>query len=331
MLVRQLTKQLSRSLNTALSGIADAITKVLIDLSPTSNGFYSLGTPFQPAGGFEIEFDFSTSSTATMFLTGSASDATSFIAFVNSGTAIRVRTNNASLDTGVLTLADGLLHTLKVIYESGTVTIILDNTVVKSGAGANGSNFGVIGQASSSLYFDGIISNVKLRDLDTPANSLEFNLNQLTANTETNNGVTLTYQNISTDARDTYTLIDDDYVGSEQVVNGDFANDSDWNKGTNITISGGKAVFASSPSSQYLDQLNVANIGSAYNVSIKVSNYVEGAIFLRHPFNNSIQFAENGTLNITGVSDSSTVLIRTIGVTTLDVDSVTVKRYIEVA
>ena len=50
MLVRQLTKQLSTSLNSALSGVSEAIARVLIDLSPTSNGFYLLGSEFMATG-----------------------------------------------------------------------------------------------------------------------------------------------------------------------------------------------------------------------------------------------------------------------------------------
>ena len=51
---------------------------------------------------------------------------------------------------------------------------------------------------------------------------------------QANNSVT--YQNIAQDVRDTYTLINGNWVGSELITNGDFATDSDWTKGAGWSI-----------------------------------------------------------------------------------------------
>ena len=210
MLVRQLTKQLSRSLNTALSGIADAITKVLIDLSPTSNGFYSLGTPITFAGDFEIEVDFSTTSTSAMGILGAVNDSDEYIRITNG--YIKAKGSTGDLSDTSVQYNDGKLHTLKVVSSGSTTTsIYVDNSLLISGSFIGSIVAGFLGKYVAGS-FSGIISDVKLTDLTTPANSLVFNLDQLTANTETNNGVVLTYQNIGTgtDVRDTYTLSNGD-------------------------------------------------------------------------------------------------------------------------
>ena len=71
-------------------------------------------------------------------------------------------------------------------------------------------------------FLNGILSNLSLENITTPANSLAFTLGELTANSEVNNGVTLTYNNIATtqDVRDTYTLSSDgtQWVGALQTI-----------------------------------------------------------------------------------------------------------------
>jgi hypothetical protein len=144
----------------------------------------------------------------------------------------------------------------------------------------------------------------------------------------------IAYQNIGTGRsfRETYTLIDDDYFGSQAVVNSDFATDSDWNKGTNITISAGQAVFASAPNNQGIVQSNAAETGRIYDVSVSVSGYVQGGVFVRQPFEESTVVTSNGTFTFTGLAvESTSIFIRADGVTTLNLDSVTVRRKIEVS
>lgn len=66
-------------------------------------------------------------------------------------------------------------------------------------------------------------------------------------------------------------------VGAEEVVNGDFATDSDWTKGTGITISGGSANFTGNANT-FLTQSEVVSSGKTYKATFTVSNYVSGAI-----------------------------------------------------
>jgi hypothetical protein len=66
-------------------------------------------------------------------------------------------------------------------------------------------------------------------------------------------------------------------LGSELVVNGDFATDSDWTKGTGWTISGGSAN-TDGVSGIDIKQDNVTVVGKSYKYSFTVSNSGVGVI-----------------------------------------------------
>ena len=142
------------------------------------------------------------------------------------------------------------------------------------------------------------------------------------------------YKNIPQTARELYSLEDDTWVGSnELVVNGDFATDSDWTKGTGILISGGSAVFDSVPSAQLLRQSIVFKIGVKYIVTFTISGYVEGGIYVRQPTNDYLNiFTSNGTHTTTITATNASVFdLRAAGVTTLLIDNVSIVEVIEVA
>jgi hypothetical protein len=474
-IVRPLFRSLSRPLFRALTGLVSAITKVLIDLLPTSSSFYSLGTPIVYDGDFEVEFKFQLNElTQDYIIVGSAdSDNWLRIDAANNGFDFKIDGSFKSND-GTYSF-DNKLH--KGIFRRiGSVgQVEVDGVLVVNSEGLNTSPFQVAYIAArqnlSSNFFNGIISDVKLTDLDTPANSLEFKLNKLTDNfelpvgnvfgseevsnntfdntagwssprlssaisavnnklrstadstntfgsaialtglvigkvyafkgsatcnnpianmrlriaTDSSLGSTIVdtastssvsvdtnfiatattlyagtittgqnsgdhvdidagisiqsvtnvinYQNIGTGRsfRETYTLIDDDYFGTQTVVNPNFATDSDWSKGTNVTISGGQAVFASAPNNQGIVQNGVADEGTIFDVTVTLSGYVEGGLQLRNPFEDFTPATANGVFTFTGIVDNNSVFLRADGVTTLNVDSVTARRRIEVA
>jgi hypothetical protein len=69
------------------------------------------------------------------------------------------------------------------------------------------------------------------------------------------------------------------HYDTELIVNGDFATDSDWAKGTGWTISGGKAnCDGSQTSTSSLYQNAGLTIGAAYKVIVTISNYSAGNI-----------------------------------------------------
>ena len=70
-------------------------------------------------------------------------------------------------------------------------------------------------------------------------------------------------------------------LGSEEIVNGDFATDSDWVKGTNITISNGSAVFTDVTPYAELRQNSVFTIGKTYKINFTVSGFNGGSVLVQ--------------------------------------------------
>ena len=334
MLVRQLTKQLSRSLNTALSGIADAITKVLIDLSPTSNGFYSLGTDsvLNTAYKLGISAVLPTAST-TYALFGKASDANNYLKILSSG-YLSLDVDGTVVTSTVLATKDSEYREYSVtlsgndfIFKENTTTI---STVTNATAAAKTLTLNLIGKSNAGEFYLGILA-------DPIMGSLEFELDQITANTETVDGVTVTYQNIGTgtDVRDTYTLIDDDYFGVEQVINGDFATDSDWTLSAGVTISGNKLNITTPSSQSSAIQSGVFVAGSTYETTFRVSGYVSGRLLIYQGSQFLEQSNDDGKFTVAFTADSSGdyLSLRAFSNQPFEgsVESVSVKRKIEVA
>ena len=195
-----------------MSGVAEAITRVLIDLSPTSGAFYSLDAVWAAAGDFEIELDFVISNSTTFnMLLGKSGETSPWVSVDSSG---KISSTGLGFSaSSSLSYDDNILHTLKITCVGGVAGLFVDGTQAIPDANFSSTlEFDLIGEwRNGGFSFNGIISGVKLTDITTPANSLEFKLNELTANTETNNGVTATYNNIGTanTIRDTYTLSED--------------------------------------------------------------------------------------------------------------------------
>tara|TARA_R110001592_G_scaffold211606_1_gene463542 strand:+ start:558 stop:2408 length:1851 start_codon:yes stop_codon:yes gene_type:complete len=86
--------------------------------------------------------------------------------------------------------------------------------------------------------------------------------------------------------------------GSELVVNGGFATDSDWTKGTGWTISGGKANSDGTQSVSYLRQNGIVNLTSTYKVQFTVSGSTSGTLnFLQGNGSTAINITSNNTYN----------------------------------
>ena len=118
-------------------------------------------------------------------------------------------------------------------------------------------------------------------------------------------------------------------AGSELVTNGDFATDSDWIKGSGVTISSGKAVFTNvSNATQGLVQGDVAVIGKTYKITFTISDYNQGAVYVLRPTSLGAGSAvsSNGTFTFTIEAQSSlSFILFTVGTTTLSIDNVSVK------
>jgi len=117
-------------------------------------------------------------------------------------------------------------------------------------------------------------------------------------------------------------------VGTEEVVNGDFATDTDWTKGTGWTISGGTANANTSGSYINFYQNNVFTIGKAYQYEFTILNYSQGEVrFTQGGVDISGVKNANGTY--TGVFSASQTSLYFQGVSSFigSIDNVSVKEW----
>lgn len=125
-----------------------------------------------------------------------------------------------------------------------------------------------------------------------------------------------------------------DYVaGSEKVTNGTFNTDTDWIKGTGITIAGGVADFTSVPNAEILKQTAISfEAMKTYVVSMDISNYTAGGVFIRQPVNmGSTICNSNGNHTVTFTVPeifTDELHIRANDTTTLQIDNVSVKEVV---
>ena len=151
----------------------------------------------------------------------------------------------------------------------------------------------------------------------------------------------VTYQNIAQDVRDTYTLVDGDWLGDELVVNGDFATDTDWTKdplssGTPWVISGGVAsIDGTQTSASDIFQTTAMVQDNRYTLSFGIQS-TTGNVTVARTGGLSIpatSFSTVGlhTLTYTLDAASSPTAFRCLSGIVASIDNVSVKEVIEVA
>ena len=122
-----------------------------------------------------------------------------------------------------------------------------------------------------------------------------------------------------------------DALGSEEVVNGDFATDTNWIKNGQVTIGGGVAYFDSDGTFTQIAQSISGVSGKNVKVVIEITEYTQGT--LKVLFSGGTQ---QNLPNSVGVhtlyfnnADSDTINIARLGgVTNLKIDNVSVKEYL---
>lgn len=239
---------------TTLDGVADYYTIPTVTLT----------------GDFEIEFDFSLTD-----LTGNQCLISDGV--IGDAVWVRIDATNGGIDfkyggtvytnDGQFT-ADSKLHTLKIEKVSTTITIYYDGVVVNTQtSGGFSVDFitaflGSRGGATKN-FFNGVISEVKITDgtdliryykIDE---DLSATSTIIDSGSDGSNGTA-----VSITSSELFTLEGADWIGSELVVNGDFATDTDWTKGGSLTISGGYANFLADNDS--LRQINILLDGLTY-------------------------------------------------------------------
>ena len=85
--------------------------------------------------------------------------------------------------------------------------------------------------------------------------------------------------------------------GSEEITNGDFATDSDWNKGSGWTISGGSANNDGSTGDLY--QSSVLEVGKSYKLDFEITNVTSGTLYLAsNKYETQETFSSNGSYSV---------------------------------
>ena len=116
-------------------------------------------------------------------------------------------------------------------------------------------------------------------------------------------------------------------AGAEQVVNGNFATDSDWTKGTSWTISGGTANCDGTSTSALVPTVSLSPVvGKSYQITYTISNFSSG--FLRFYFGGIFTSfkSANGTYTETITVNAVDSLSTSIQPSTiLSIDNVSVK------
>jgi hypothetical protein len=93
--------------------------------------------------------------------------------------------------------------------------------------------------------------------------------------------------------------------GPDLVTNGTFDTDSDWNKGTGWTISGGTANCDNSPGS-IIRQNNAVPLNTKLYVSLEVTNYVSGTFQVKFaPVAYDLNVTKNGIYTLVTDGDNS--------------------------
>ena len=212
-------------------------------LQSASSQYYNIPT-VTLTGDFQIEVDFSlTSLTGDHCLIGDSTGQNT----------IRVDATNGGIDVfigGVLTIvsdgsftADSKFNNMLFKRVGTTWTIeyngvqIYTNTIALSNFECStiSKRFGAFPN-----YFNGVISEVKITDgtdliryykLDE---DLSATSTIIDSGSDGSNGTA-----ISISSSELFTLVGNDWEGSELVVNGDFSTDTVWTKGTGVTIASG--------------------------------------------------------------------------------------------
>jgi hypothetical protein len=246
------------------------------------NSYGKLATEWTVAGSFRVGVKFSTTKASTQTIIGK--ELYLKIDLTSAG-ALRVLVGNGSnwIINGPLDATgpynDGKLYLAEVVYDHPTTryALLVDGVEVAASVNSDTSDIRVeeVGAYNSSqAFFQGVIANVKLTDLGTPANSQAYDLDQATGTTESStvNSGTLTYNNIPEANRFQAQLVGADWLGTtERNINGNFATSSDWTLSANATISGGLLNFGSGTVTATQE---ILTLGAVYKLEYDVDTFV---------------------------------------------------------
>ena len=253
MIRSMISKTINSTITTIINPFDGLLSRYFITLDPVLNSHYEMAAPITFAGDFEIEAEFSTTNTNNQILLGDNHTTSMYFNIDIDSFNVFISGTQSTFLFGSQTPLDGKLHKIKYKLVGVSLELFLDGislgsqTVVPyTGA----SNF-IIGSSNSvNFYFNGIIANAKFTDKSGASDVVTtFKLDQATANIE------YSQENV---------------FGSEEVVNGDFATDSDWTKGPLWTINNGTAIYSAVSGSGNISQSNTTTTGKLYVVTVDV-------------------------------------------------------------
>jgi hypothetical protein len=219
-IARTLARSLSRNLSRALSGIVDTITKVLIDLSPTSNGFYSIGTDVVLTTAYTLGISAILPTDSTTYaLFGRSSSATDYLKLLSTG-FLSLDVDGTVVTSTVAATKDSEFRHYSVTLDGNDFIFKEKDTVISTVTNATAAGktltINLIGNSNGANFYPGVLS-------DPQIGPQKFNLNELTKN---------------------YELPVDNVFGSEEITNNDYSNGTtDWYSTRNnsiLTVNGGK-------------------------------------------------------------------------------------------
>ena len=120
-------------------------------------------------------------------------------------------------------------------------------------------------------------------------------------------------------------LVQDEVLGYELVVNGDFDTDSDWVKVSESTISGGTGNIISTAGVDSSIYQDILTIGKNYKLEFDIVSIVSGSLKLENGSSDLI-FTEVGSQSVVITSEITLLQFkRSAGVTDISIDNVSVK------
>ena len=120
-----------------------------------------------------------------------------------------------------------------------------------------------------------------------------------------------------------------DSLGSEEVVNGDFATDTNWTKASNWTISGGSANADGSSGGQLSQTTSSVVVGKTYKIQYTILNYVSGSFRFSYAGTSESFNTSNGTYTTYRVATSTANALASSSISFIgSIDNVSVKEYL---
>ena len=172
---------------------------------------------------------------------------------------------------------------LTATYDGSELKAYLNGVLVDTLGDYSGSVVSVsqnvyVGRTNGGLYYNGKVSGTKIFNTAlTPAQIADlYNFPEKIVPTGVANTALKLWLPMMEGAGTTAYNGAADTLGAEVVTNGDFATDSNWNKGTGFTISGGKANAASATSD--FTQTISFTLGKTYRLTYTISNYSAGSL-----------------------------------------------------